>query len=568
MIAKKYSRYILPGICFPVSLFAQSLVPCTASASAAVVSSIPSCRVSTWVYDSHWTGDTPAKGDDVDGQWVAEINKFNQQDDTGAIDQVIYYGGDLEAYCAGTGQFTPLSDRVDPYPCGANSFVTSYWGPYMGAYKLGDHKYDDSSQYTSELKKNPKIAKNPWTIAKSCSGFLDCNNGLPATPTFFDNAVMPDAVVNGSLKARHVTSGFIASQAYAQTLFGKVGSKKRVSLVVDIDGRLDVDDAGASADNRQAYIENNDYLNGLNIMSPMDARHLADFMAKTICANDLNDGVQFDLEPFCLDGSCGTLKGTVGNKDWNGQYYFYQEIAKDLAGWYGQTGHKNQYNQVGKDPLRCVDAAHPQGRFWSVFTFATRLKLDDKSKTKKIKQLFTKYNNGLVVDSLYDLSGNVDILKKTQIKDVTTTVPQPAGDYVCPSANRTAKNGLIYPSFSSLVSAEIKEMKKLNMPYQFAIPGGASTHEFESVTEAGLEQTMLKTADCDASGRQAAYITAAFQAMQDLKVSEDENYKGYAIYGWSQASWWTDTSQGSQRYVQLLPGYPKDDVLTALHDKS
>ena len=104
---------------------------------------------------------------------------------------------------------------------------------------------------------------------------------------------------------------------------------------------LDVGKQVATNSQDALDIENNDYLDGLNIMGQTDASALADFVAKKICADDNISGVQFDLEPFELTGNSGRLSISdplvmdAINKNpkllsTSGQYYFYLRIAADF----------------------------------------------------------------------------------------------------------------------------------------------------------------------------------------------------------------------------------------------
>ena len=290
----------------------------------------------------------------------------------------------------------------------------------------------------------------------------------------------------------------------------------------------------------------------------IDAVHLADFVAKNICADDKMDGVQFDLEPFCFDGKCGKLTGSDASGR-NGQYYFYQEIAKDLAGYYGHSDDPAGINQTTNtygdysDPLHCVDRSHPDGRFFSTFTFASKV-------TPDVGAVFTRHNNGLIVDSLYDLSTDTNVLQQTG----STSPAEPGGNPLCPTKSITV-NGVTYPAMSDLVTTEIQDMYKVahayNLPYQFAIPGGASAHEFESRDQYdsnGNKIDTINTSDsCGQQVTQGDYIKADLNAIiANSAVKNDPNYRGYDIYGWSQQSWWTDTSTTSGAHFKLNPGYP------------
>ena len=83
-------------------------------------------------------------------------------------------------------------------------------------------------------------------------------------------------------------------------------------------------------------------------------------------------GVQLDLEPFDLAVPA--------------QAYFYDQVAKNLAG---------ENEEIG-EVLGCANERFPDGRFFSVFTFASAI-------TPQLGEMFTRYDNGYLVLSLYDL---------------------------------------------------------------------------------------------------------------------------------------------------------------------
>lgn len=126
----------------------------------------------------------------------------------------------------------------------------------------------------------------------------------------------------------------------------------------------------------------NGYLRGFNELSPSLAAGFADKVAAQVCADPHVDGIQFDLEPF-----------DVSTK--NGQYYFYLQLAKNFAG--------RHTSGTADDPYGCVDADHPQGRFYSVFTFAAAIRPGTES-AANVRDILATYRNGYLMDSLYDLS--------------------------------------------------------------------------------------------------------------------------------------------------------------------
>lgn len=274
-------------------------------------------------------------------------------------------------------------------------------------------------------------------------------------------------------------SGYASVQQYSHVPYVK-------NNVAVIDGRVDNGITGIY-----------DYLDHLNTLGKTDAEHFADKVAYTLCADDSLRGIQFDIEPFSFTGKGGTFAGT-------GQKYFYDQIAKDFAGYHD--------GDSSNDSFHCVDKKNPDGRFFSVFTFS-------KSITPEVAATLTKYHNGMVVDSLYDLG------------------EKPGGSY-----NTVAE-------FKALAAKEIADMQAIsqqyNLAYQFAIPVSASAHEFE--TKAGVSTGQ----------KQMDYVTAAIEAIQpDQLKQSDPNFKGVDVWAWNQAMWW-----GGNQYT---PSKPSNAVLDYL----
>ncbi len=250
----------------------------------------------------------------------------------------------------------------------------------------------------------------------------------------------------------------------------------RQNLLI-IDGRMDQDIKAGDYD----------YLNSLNILLPAEAILFADVVSTAICQDDFVDGVQFDVEPFSFTGEGGLKKG-------DGQKYFYTQIAKNFAGWNGQPDNSGINPNLSSDPLGCVNSHHPNGRIFSVFTFA-------QSVTPDVVAAFKQYNNGYIVDSLYDLG------------------PLPGGQL-----NSVA-------DFAKYAAQEIADMKTKNVPYQFAIPAAASAHEFETTTNSGVQGIGV--------GNQIEYIKAVIAAIDPITLRQsDLNFKGIDIWSWNQKMTW------------------------------
>ncbi|RMB60037.1 hypothetical protein EAX62_10000 [Tessaracoccus antarcticus] len=220
------------------------------------------------------------------------------------------------------------------------------------------------------------------------------------------------------------------------------------------------------------------YLRNFNDLSESLARDYADKASKELCADGRIDGIQFDLEPFDVTTP-------------NGQYYFYLQIAKNFAG--------DHDGDPGNDPYGCVDAAHPQGRFFSFFTFAAAIEPGTVS-ASNVHDVVTSYGNGLIIASLYDLNN------------------LPAGTL----------NDL--PTYTGSVQQEVANMKawaqELEIPYAFGIPASASAHEY----------TTCDGPDCRPGKNGATgypmldYTKAAVTALHDSAVDSDPLFRGTSIW--------------------------------------
>ena len=302
-------------------------------------------------------------------------------------------------------------------------------------------------------------------------------------------------------------SGFRSTQAYTpgkQFFYGK----NATPLVIDHTGIEGVYYKILVIDGR---VDKGGYLQGLNIMTESESRGLAQKVARIICADNSIDGVQFDIEPFSFTEEKGGKKGT-------GQKFFYQELSKCFAGWYTKDYKKiHGINKFGKkydssaDLIGAVNRKHPFGRFFSVFTFAD-------SVTDEVIDVYKKFGNFYIIDSLYDLE-----------------------DVPGAKSPTTPKN------FKKLVQNEIAKMKEKKIPYQFAVPAAASCHEFESCN--GVKNKFINS--------QLDYIKIAMQEINPGRLKkEDTNFKGIAIWSWNSAMWWNGN--------KLEPSKPDKNVLKFL----
>ena len=150
-------------------------------------------------------------------------------------------------------------------------------------------------------------------------------------------------------------------------------------------------------------------------LSATDAVAFADEIAEEVCVDDNVSGIQFDYEPF--------------NAESAGQQAFYIEIDKDFAsGTYG-----------------CVDSAHPNGWYFSVFTFGAALAKDG----AEIKTMLG--SDGYFIVSLYNLGTNGLGIQ-----------------------NGTGTGAADYPALvQSAVNTTVWYADQLGIPYAFGFPAAA-----------------------------------------------------------------------------------------------
>jgi hypothetical protein len=342
---------------------------------------------------------------------------------------------------------------------------------------------------------NQKATGFPYTQVYSYGGDIEmyCRGSGESDKTD------PCIKANGFKSDKGLEDGFVVTfpgddkdqHIGLKSLEGYLNIPKVAQNILIIDGRMDNKIEGEY-----------DYLDYFNALEKDEAEAFADKVSNNICGNDSVDGVQFDVEPFSFTGDGGSVAGA-------GQKYFYYQIAKNFAGWNGHSGDNTGIN-TGGDALGCVNANHPNGRFFSIFTFA-------KSITPDVIKMLTQYGNGCVMDSLYDLG------------------PLPGGQL----------NSV--DDFKKYAAQEIKDMQALNVPYQFAIPAAASAHEFE--TKAGQIAA--------GAGNQIKYVQAVMELIKPeaLKI-QDPNFKGIGIWSWNQKMYWHGD--------EYTPASPSDEIMSYL----
>lgn len=278
-----------------------------------------------------------------------------------------------------------------------------------------------------------------------------------------------------------------------KSLEGYLGIPKIAQNIIIIDGRLDLPTG-----------TEDEYLDYINALPEDEAIYFANKVSTAICSNNNVAGVQFDIEPFSFTGEGGKVPGP-------GQKFFYNQIAKNFAGWHKHSEDTQGINPtLSDDDLHCVNADHPNGRIFSIFTFA-------KAITPDVKTMLTQYGNGYVMDSLYDLG------------------PKPGAEL----------NSV--EDFKTYALQEIQNMKALGVPYQFAIPAAASAHEFE--TRAGK--------DAAGAGNQIEYVKAATELIKD-NVLNDPNFKGIGVWSYNQKMYWP---KGGDEYT---PASPSEESMSYL----
>lgn len=234
-------------------------------------------------------------------------------------------------------------------------------------------------------------------------------------------------------------------------------------------------------------------LSGFDELTRHQAQVFADEVASRVCADPAVDGIQFDLEPFNVTRRAG-------------QYHFYKRISQNFAA-----------RRCG-----CVDALHPYGRFFSIFTTPNRLRPRSAS-ARHIHQIMRVAGNGYLIASLYDLEGT------------------PAGQQTH------------LPAYRRQVQRETQRMRQwadgLGVKYQFAVPASASVHEYGACRGQRCQPSQSVPSN-DPETTQLAYLKAAMEAIRASGALDDTLYLGVALWAWS-----TDIRRDR---MQFLPAEPSN----------
>ena len=225
----------------------------------------------------------------------------------------------------------------------------------------------------------------------------------------------------------------------------------------------------------------------IDSLSATAAGAFADEIVDEACADDNVSGIQFDYEPF--------------NAKSAGQQAFYTEINHDFtSAAYG-----------------CIDTAHPNGRYFSVFAFASALATDG----AEIKTMLG--SDGYFIASLYDLGTN------------------PAG-----VQNGTGAGASDYPALvQSAVNTTAWYADQLGIPYAFGIPAAASDHEF--VDCFGSPCTKAASGDGTDANGMLDYTEAAVHAIDSVVSNSDSLFVGTDIWDFGV---WTGVNRPNNLYTQ------------------
>ncbi|QDQ25767.1 hypothetical protein FNU76_05050 [Chitinimonas arctica] len=262
-----------------------------------------------------------------------------------------------------------------------------------------------------------------------------------------------------------------------------------------IDGRIEK--ANAPGEGEPLLVE-------FPYLSQEVAELYADRVAFQACSDENLDGIQFDLEPAFKDYA-------IANPDpkRRGEYYFYKRIGWNFAG-------KNNAIRT------CVDKAHPEGRFFSVFAFARNI-------NQEVSDALTAHQNGYFIDSLYDVDQAA-----------------PGGTVTTPDAyNRLVQDE---------VALMLAKSRQYHLPFQFGVPAAASVHEFERSKSTATNGEVVTTF------RQIDYLTHAMRAVNTaLNAPENKSLPFLGVSLWSFEK--GGSPWGNEFYYPPTPG---DDALAHL----
>lgn len=231
----------------------------------------------------------------------------------------------------------------------------------------------------------------------------------------------------------------------------------------------------------------------LTICADTVGKTIADSLSTQICADDNVDGVLFDLEP--ADFGVGM-----------GQYGLYKEMSLNFSAG------------------ACIDAAHPNGRFFGVFSNPNNFYTHNQWSAVEGALVGNTANNvGFLVVGAYDVSDG-------------TQGPTPY----------TAYKASIGGKLSAYTDPQSKQY---HVPYTVAIPGGASFGEYQYFAEyiSPTQTTIIH--DYSNEVTQPGYVNLAMQIISTSCLSA--YYLGIDYWGWNQYVWPDHSTENI-----LLPNTP------------
>jgi hypothetical protein len=220
------------------------------------------------------------------------------------------------------------------------------------------------------------------------------------------------------------------------------------------------------------------YLNALEV-NPYAAEVVADKVAEVYCNDPNVAGLQINLAPFDINRS--------------GQFAFYKHLNKLL----------------GQASNQCVDAKHPQGRYFSVLGIPGSYNVKgefvsfDDNTWKKLKTVLG--DRGYFIMQGYNLG------------------PKGQGEYT----NTKDYHAYLERELVAMMAAA----KRYGIKYSVAIPVTASTKEFEmrALYQFGGKNTNVKKY----SSSQRDYVSIALKLIAKHGLIEGSHYVGLDYMGWN-----------------------------------
>ena len=240
------------------------------------------------------------------------------------------------------------------------------------------------------------------------------------------------------------------------------------------------------------------YLKGFNKLSKQHVEGYADLLAQQVCSDHNIRGVQVDVEPLTFTESAAQVE-------------FYLRLTDDFNGKNVAACH--YLGAPGHDP-----------DYVSVFTFANRIVAGATGPyASQVKELL-KRPNFLVIDSLYDLTG----------EDGNTPV------------------NVYQTQVQNEVDATVSAARQYHFNYKFGIPTSCSFHECNLTT-----------------GNQIGYVQAAIQSLGkgdvcNVSYNGRNLFKGIALWAFVV----DDPVWNGKQYSIRPPAEAVENYMSNLDDKS